>query len=127
MPTEIVIETEDRPGILANIGELFGEIEVNIAAAAAFTHLGKGYLHFVVDSADRALNSLKQAGYHVLQVREVLGVSIDNAPGELGRFARRLADAGINITSFYTAGETATGDAEIIIAVDNLEAARGRM
>lgn len=60
-------------------------------------------------------------------MREVLGVSLDNRPGELGRFARSLAEAGINITSFYTAGETASGDAEIIIAVDNVEAARGRL
>jgi hypothetical protein len=124
VPTEIVIETEDRPGILAAVGELFGEIDVNITAAAAFTHGGLGVIHFVVDESDRAVRALEQAGYKVLQIREVLAVSLDDRPGELGRFARRLADAGVNISSFYTTGEGA-GDKEIIIAVNNIEAASG--
>ncbi len=42
MPTEIVIEAEDQPGMMAAIGELFGEASVNITAAAAFTHDGRG-------------------------------------------------------------------------------------
>lgn len=126
MPTEIVVESEDRPGILAQIGEMFGEIEINILAAAAFTHEGKGIIHFVVDDADRAQGSLEQAGYKVMTVREVLNVSVDDRPGELGRFARKLADAGVNITSFYTAG-SGMGDTELILAVDNVEAAKGRI
>ncbi len=126
MPTEIVVESEDRPGILAQIGEMFGEIEINILAAAAFTHEGKGVLHFVVDDSDRAQGSLEAAGYKVLTVREVLNTTLDDRPGELGRFARKLADAGVNITSSYTSG-SAIGDTEIILAVDNVEAARGRL
>ncbi len=123
MPTEIVIETKDRPGVIAAIGELFGERHINISAAAAFTHEGLGFLHFVVDDADHAIAALKPAGWNVVQRREVLAVSLDDRPGELGRYARRLANAGINISTFYTAGRHA-GDVEIIVAVENLEAAR---
>lgn len=124
MPTEIVIETDDRPGILAAVGELFGEIGVNIMAAAAFTHNGKGVLHFVVDEADRAKSALERSNFNVVRMDEVLAVSLDDKPGELGRYARRLADAGINITSFYTSGGE-YGDREIVISVDNVEAAKG--
>lgn len=123
MPTEIVVETKDRPGVLATIGELFGEEGINIAAAAAFTYAGRGILHFVVDDADRAVGVLRRAKIKVMTVREVLAVSLDDRPGELGRFARRLASAGINISAFYTAGERA-GDKEIIIAVDDIDSAR---
>jgi hypothetical protein len=126
VPTEIVVETEDRPGVLAQIGEMFGEIEINILAVAAFTHEGKGILHFVVDDAGRAQGSLEAAGFKVMTVREVLNASLDDRPGEIGRFARKLADAGVNITSFYTAG-SGMGDTEIILAVDNVEAAKGRI
>jgi hypothetical protein len=123
VPTDIVIETQDRPGVIAMIGELFGEARVNIRAAAAFTHEGRGYLHFVVDDPDRALAALKRDGWRVVHSQEVLAVSLDDRPGELGRYARRLADAGLNITTLYT-GASNAGDLEIIVAVDDVEAAR---
>jgi len=123
VPTEIVVETKDRPGVIAEIGEVFGNARVNIKAAAAFAHRGMGYLHFVVDNADRALAALKVGGWKVSQAREVLVVSLDDEPGELGRYARRLADAGVSITALYTLGERA-GEKELIVAVDDLAAAR---
>ena len=123
MPTEIVIETKDRPGVIAEIGELFGKQRINIRAAAAFTHEGSGFLHFVVDDADSAIPALKQAGWDVVRRSEVLAVSLDDRPGELGRYARRLANAGINISALYMAGGQA-GDLEVIVAVENVEAAR---
>ena len=118
MATEIVIETQDRTGVIAAIGELFGERRVNIRAAAAFTHEGRGFLHFVVDDPDRAIAALQPAGWNVVQRREVLAVSLDDRPGELGRYARRLADAGINISTLYMAAGQ-TGDVEIIVALEN--------
>ncbi|HKW71134.1 MAG TPA: ACT domain-containing protein [Candidatus Dormibacteraeota bacterium] len=124
MPTEIVIETQDRPGVIAAIGELFGQRRINIRAAAAFAHEGRGFLHFVVDDAESAIAALKPAGWNVVQRREVLAVSLDDQPGELGRYARRLANAGINISALYMAAGQA-GDLEVIVAVENLEAARG--
>ncbi|TMG53036.1 MAG: ACT domain-containing protein [Chloroflexi bacterium] len=123
MPTEIVVETEDRPGVIAEIGELFGQARVNIKAAAAFSQNGSGHLHFVVDNADRALAALKVGGWKVTAKREVLSVSLGDEAGELGRYARRLAEAGVNITALYTAGERA-GEKELIVAVDDLAAAR---
>lgn len=126
MPTEIVIEAEDRPGMMASLGELMGEAEVNITAAAAFTHDGRGFLHFVVQEADRAVSALREACWEVVRVQEVLTISLDDRPGELGRFARRLADAGINITSLYIAGGRA-GDKEMVVAVDDLHRARRGM
>jgi len=123
VPTEIVVETEDRPGIIAEIGELFGQARVNIKAAAAFSENGRGHLHFVVDNADRALAALKVGGWNVTENQEVLAVSVDDEPGALGRYARRLAAAGVNITALYAAGDRA-GDKELIVAVDDLAAAR---
>lgn len=123
MPHEIVVETQDRPGVIAAIGELLGRHGINIKAAAAFVHDGHGVLHFVVDDADEATVALKSGGWDVVQRREVLEVSLDDRPGELGRYARRLADAGININTLYTAGAQA-GDLEVIVAVEDLDRAR---
>ena len=123
MPTEIVIETQDRPGVIAAIGELLGERRINIRAAAAFAHEGHGFLHFVVDDADSARSALKSAGWDIVRHREVIAVSLDDRPGELGRYARKLADAGITISALYFAGGHA-GDVEIIVAVEDIDSAR---
>src|SRR2546430_15711673 len=113
---KIGVETGDRPGIIAEIGEVFGHARLYIKAAAAFAHGGRGYLHFVVDDADRALATLKVAGGTVRTTREVLVVSLDDRPGELGRYARRLSDAGVNIAALYMARERA-GARELLGAV----------
>lgn len=123
MPTEIVVEAEDRPGSMAALGELFGEARVNLTAAAAFTFGGRGFLHFVVEEADRAIAALRDGDWNVVRVQEVLSVSLDDRPGELGRFARQLADAGINITSLYISGARG-GEKEIIVAVDDMDRVR---
>jgi hypothetical protein len=113
--------------MVAALGEAFGSADVNITAAAAFTFEGRGFLHFVVEEeADRALKALHDGGWSVIRIQEVLTVSLDDRPGELGRFARRLADAGVNITSFYVAGGSG-GDKQLVVAVDDLHSARRRL
>jgi hypothetical protein len=57
------------------------------------------------------------------RVREVLSVTIDDEPGALGRYCRRLADASINLEAVYLAGER-NGAKELVLAVSNLDAAR---
>src|SRR2546428_736834 len=90
------------------------------------------YLYFAVGDLEAvhrrakdlsALATLKVAGWTVRTTREVLVVSLDDRPGELGRYARRLSDAGINIAAFYMAGERA-GEKELIVAVDDVASAR---
>lgn len=118
MPTEIVVQAQDQPGMLAALGELLGEADVNITAAAAFTEGGQGYIHVVLERADLALAALHDAGWTVLTVQEVLTVTLDDRPGALGRFARNLSDNGINITSLYLAGSRG-GDKELVVSVDD--------
>lgn len=118
MPTEIVVEAEDRPGAVADVGEILGEVGVNIIAAAAFTQGDRGFIHVVVDHADKAVAALHEGDWTILRVKEVLTITLDDQPGELGRFARRLSDRGINITSLYLAGARG-GDKELVVVVDD--------
>lgn len=115
--TEIVVEVHDKPGALADIGEILGAADVNIVTAAVFTHRGKGLIHLVVDDASSALAALKRADISVDDVRDVMSVTLEDRPGELGRYARSLADAGVNISTLYIAGERA-GEKELIVAIE---------
>ena len=123
MLEEIIVIVDDEPGTLAGIGELLGRAGVNIETLCASTHNGNGVIHLVVDDGDDAGEVLKANGYKVEQTRQVLTATLDDRPGELGRYCRRLARAGVAISSAYVA-KRGNGDAELIFAVDDVEAAQ---
>ncbi len=124
MLTELVVRLEHRPGTLAALSELLGENDVDIVALAVLAVPGQEALaHMVVEPADVAVKVLGEAGARLERVREVLAVTLDDEPGALGRYCRRLADSGINLEAVYVAGER-DGSKQLVMAVSDLEAAR---
>ncbi|MEA2451769.1 MAG: hypothetical protein QOG04_479 [Actinomycetota bacterium] len=123
MLEEIIVIVDEEPGTLAGIGELLGRSGVNIETLCASSHNGTGVVHLVVDDGEDAAEVLQANGYKVEQSRPVLASTLDDRPGELGRYCRKLAEAGVAISSAYVARRS-NGETEIIIAVDDLEAAR---
>ena len=124
MLTEVVVELEDRVGVLAGLGELLGGEGVNIRALAVVQVAeARALAHLVVEPADVAVRVLREAGFPPSRVREVLSVTLEDEPGALGRYCRRLADASINLEAVYLAGER-NGAKELVLAVSDLPAAR---
>jgi hypothetical protein len=123
MLEELVVIADERPGVLADIGELLGAAGVNIESLSATTYNGRGVVHLIVDDGEDAAELLATNGFKVENARPVLATTLDDRPGELGRYCRKLADAGISITSAYVARRGA-GDTEIIFGVDDLETAK---
>lgn len=123
MLEEIIVTIDDRPGVLADLGELLGRSGVNIETLCASSHNGLGVIHIVVDDGDDAGEVLRANGYKVETSRPVLTMTLDDRPGELGRYCRRLAEAGIGISAAYVAKRSG-GETELILAVDDLDAAR---
>jgi len=123
MLEEIIVSADDRPGLLAEIGELLGSAEVNIETLSAFNSDGIGVVHLVVDDGEDAAEILAQNGFKVEGSRSVLTATLDDRPGELGRYCRRLSRQGIAISAAYVA-KRGGGETELIFAVDDLEAAQ---
>jgi hypothetical protein len=124
MLTEVVVELEDRVGVLAGLGELLGGEGVNIRALAVVRVAeGRALAHLVVEPADVAVRVLREAGLVPERVREVLSVTLDDEPGALGRYCRQLAEASVNLEAVYVAGER-NGAKELVLAVSDLDAAR---
>src|SRR5215207_10067126 len=119
MLTEVVVKLEDRIGALADLGELLGGEGVNITALAVVRVAeGRALAHLVLEPADVAVRVLGEHDLVPQRVREVLSVTLEDEPGALGRYCRRLADA-----SIYLAGER-NGAKELVLAVSDLPAAR---
>lgn len=123
MLEEIIVIVDEEPGTLAGIGELLGRSGVNIETLCASSLNGNGVVHLVVDDGEDAAEVLKANGYKIEGTRPVLTATLDDRPGELGRYCRRLAQAGVAISSAYVARRN-NGETELIFAVDDVEAAR---
>jgi hypothetical protein len=124
MLTEVVVEREDRVGALADLGELLGGHGVDIRALAVLSVAeGRALAHLVVEPADVAVRVLREHDLVPQRVREVLSVTLEDEPGALGRYCRKLADASINLEAVYLAGER-NGAKLLVLAVSDLQAAR---
>jgi hypothetical protein len=119
MRKDFVLIPDDQPGVLARLGEAAGEAGINIEGVSAFTGQGKGVVHVLVPDAEHALEALAAAGLDVRAARDVIVVDIEDRPGALGEFTRRLADENINVEQAYLATNN-----RLVLAVDDIERAR---
>jgi hypothetical protein len=119
MATDFEIVLEDRPGELARVGEALGNAGVNIEGIAGFGFEGRGIIHLVVEDAAAARSALGSAGVSVNRESEAMVTELPagaaSRPGEIGRMARAVADAGVNFEALYLA----TGNRAIAVTSDN--------
>ncbi|MDP2965325.1 MAG: ACT domain-containing protein [Pelolinea sp.] len=119
MVKDLTVILQDRPGTLADMGEILGKAGINIEGICATTYKGEGAIHILVEDSTGARHALEAKGIEVTAEREVLVKEIEDRPGTLGEVARKLANAGVNIEVVYLTTKT-----RLVIGVDNLEKAR---
>jgi hypothetical protein len=98
------VTMENRPGTLARMCSALGERNVNMLAMMSVEHQGKSMVRMVVDKPAPAVKALDETGYEYSQ-DDVLTTTVANRPGTLGKVARDLGDAGININYAYLGAE----------------------
>ena len=117
---DLAIELANRPGALAEMGEALGEAGVSIEGGGAWVVDGKGVAHFLFDDGVAARRALEAKGIKVLAERDVVVQRLKQAvPGQLGKLARRMGDARINIEVMYS-----DHDNQLILVIDDIERAR---
>lgn len=116
---DLIVNLENRPGTLAQLGETLGNSGINIEGVAAFAQGEAGQVHILVADAGMAREALSAAGLECGAEREVEVVSVVDQPGEMGRHMRRVADAGINVDLLYIATGT-----RLVIGSDDSEGLR---
>lgn len=114
---DLAIALENRPGALAEMGEVLGAAGVSVEGGGVWG----GIAHFLFVDGDIARAALEAAGIRVAGVNDVLVQKLrQDEPGQLGKIGRRMADAGVNIEVQYS-----DHDHNLILVVDDME--RGRV
>ncbi|MFX0205732.1 MAG: ACT domain-containing protein [Candidatus Hodarchaeota archaeon] len=118
----MTIRGEDRPGTLADTGDILGRANINIEGIAGCQCDGKRELHILLEDTAIARRILTEANIEVIGEREVLVVDVKDQPGELGNITRKIVKAGVNINLVYLATNN-----RLVLGVDNLEKARATL
>jgi len=112
---DLEIALENRPGALAEMGEVLGVAGVSIEGGGVFVANGTGIAHFLFADAAAARRALEAAGIRVVRENEVLVQKLrQDEPGQLGKISRRMASAGVNISVQYS-----DHDHNLILVVDD--------
>jgi hypothetical protein len=119
MAKDLTVILEDRPGTLADMGEILGKAGINIDGLCGFPCQGKGTIHILVEDAAAARRALEERGLEVRDEREVLILEVEDRPGAFGDVTRRVANAGVNIDLAYPATNN-----RLVIGAGDLDKAR---
>jgi hypothetical protein len=118
MATDLEISVPDSPGGLADVGEALGNAGINIEGLCGVGLGDRGVIHVLVEDAAGARAALEGAGLRVEGEAEPLigDLTADvNTPGTMGRMARAIADAGVNLRAVYLA----TNNRAVTVTDDN--------
>jgi len=117
---DLAIRLENRPGALAEMGEALGAAGVSVEGGGAFLFEGQAIAHFLFEDGAAARLALEAKGIEVLADRPVLVQWLkQDVPGQLGKIARRMAEAGVNIEVMYSDHQN-----QLILVVDDFEKGR---
>ncbi|MCD4703775.1 MAG: ACT domain-containing protein [Methanosarcinaceae archaeon] len=118
---QISLFAENKPGRLANISSKFKDAGINIRAFTIAEAGDFGIIRMVVDDPGKAHHVLHEAGFTVSET-DVLGIEMEDVPGQLAKIADVLGEKNINIDYAY-AFVTKTEKALLIIRVDDTRGA----
>ncbi len=118
---EFDVYVQDKPGELAKVCEMLGNQGVNIKAIASERALDRPMIKIVTDDEATAKAALARSGI-VFGLRDVVAVKMPDRPGELGKTARKLARAMVNVDSIYILGRDGANTV-IAFTVDNIQKA----
>lgn len=118
MAADLTIILEDRPGVLAGMGEAMGKAGINIDGICGIPCGGEGVIHILVEDASGARRILEEIGVEIREERPVLVLEVEDRPGMLGEITRLIANAGVNINLCYLATNN-----RLVLGVDDLEKA----
>jgi hypothetical protein len=100
LQTELVLETQDRVGVVAEVSRLLCDMGINLVSIVVKRNGDSVSLRLVTSSQSHAFDALKDAGFCPKERRVIL-MEIPHHPGFLSRMSEALARKGIAIEELH--------------------------
>jgi hypothetical protein len=118
--TQLVLNLQSKPGVLANVAGVLSKAGVNIEGVCGVESAGRGKIRLLVSDVPKAEAALKAAKIRCGR-EDAITLSLENRPGTLAEAAEKLAKAKVNIKCAYSAMGSAPGPALVVLTVSNLQ------
>jgi len=113
---DLEIHLDNRPGALAEMGEALSGAGISVEGGGVWVVNNTGIAHFLFEDAAAAQMALEKKGIKVVGENEVLIQRLkQDQPGQLGKIARLMEQAGVNIKIMYSDHNN-----QLILVVDDL-------
>ncbi len=119
---QISVFLENRAGRLAEVSAILAEAGVNIRALSLADTSDFGVLRLIVNNNEKAMETLKNAGFTVGKTN-VLAVEVEDRPGGLHKILDVLYKSGINVEYMYAFVQQSGNNAVMIFRFDQTEKA----
>ncbi|NJD26879.1 MAG: ACT domain-containing protein [Chloroflexi bacterium] len=117
-----MVDMKDQPGELARLAEAIARKGINIESITGLASRGGGTVAVLTNDEAGTRSALSEAGCQASEM-EIATASLEHKPGTLAATARKLADAGINVTAVLPIG-MADGKVGVAFATDQPAKAR---
>jgi hypothetical protein len=114
---DFTIVAPHSKGSLANLAEELGREKINIEGLCAVEQNGSAVFHLLTTDKAATTRAITKVGYKVTRETEVIVEHVEDRAGMLGKVTRRLADAGINLSTMYLATDT-----RLVLGCENFSA-----
>lgn len=98
---QLSVFIEDRVGSALRVTNILSENNINIHAFSMYDTPEFSILRLVVDDAQKAQKKLEQAEI-LVRISNVIGVELNDTPGELTRILQILADHNMVVNYMYS-------------------------
>jgi hypothetical protein len=119
---QLTVWVQDHPGALGEVASAIGAKKANIRAFTAWVEGDRGVIRMVFDKTAVAKRALAARGWETME-EEVLEVTLPHSPGSLGRMAKKLGEAGVNIRYAYGGLAESARRGTVYCGVSDLKAA----
>ena len=114
---DLEISLDDHPGALAEMGEALASAGVSVEGGGAWVVGNQGVAHFLFEDSVVARKVLEKKGIEVTRENEIIVQRLkQDQPGQLGKIARLMQQAGVNIKVIYSDHHN-----QLILVVDDFE------
>ena len=114
---DLEIRLRNIPGALAEMGEALAAACVSVEGGGAWIVGDNGSAHFLFEDIVAARKTLEEKGIEVIAENKILVQRLkQDVPGQLGKIARMMEQAGVNIKVIYSDHNN-----QLILVVDDYE------
>ena len=117
---QISVFVENKRGKLADITRLLARYQIDISAISIADTTNFGVLRMIVDSPDKAFQTIHDAGYTV-HTTEVIAAEVPDSPGGLNHVLEILDQENVNVEYVYSFLKTTAGSALILFKVEEAQ------